>query len=746
MKGIRAGVSGILALVLLTITVPGFSKHKARPPSTSTLLKALCKSDEQAADAVSALKARKHVIAKAERFVARAKCSINKDAVLSLYDGLGPKGCQAIAGLLNPKKKAWLDTIILRYRALHTCPKLKQAIYKALDFAGPEQALRILGFAIQDRDTIVDNHAFQWLDKGPQKIRLAAVTTLVNSKSQAGYTQIMKAYNRLMLAKSSDIKLRTALLRGMLKINVQNTIPLLINALSNPIDKASACDLLAKVPAQAAKQMTMAMRMIRCTSGSHCPFGPIIACISKLGTPAIAQVLSLFDLHRPFIRKFVVSFLRQWKSRDVLEFLAGRYPESNSGDRAAIVKILGGYSLKNKRVSEIIGSAFKDGNKGVRLAALDMVTANEGVTFCPQIQDLAENDLKDRVKAAAVDTIYRLGCRKAIPLLRRMVTYETPLVSIRGLHALALMLETGNLAFLYKLLDAGNENVANAVRNTLFLLTNADPTKHHVSSLPRVHAWKFKGRKLKLPDATAWVSGNEKNLVIVVGGGLDGTAAWVLPGMKDLVDEYTAALVIPDSPLCPTEAVIALLDKVKHKRAYVMGNGIWALDAARLQLALPYQLQGAILVNPPYPTPRAIEEVSKSVVSTLAKPFQQAIGQLMKESALILPKALNRYYAKLVSPALAPVKKASWSVWGMPSDTLRYNQAQTLLKKAMDRNALSQAKALIVFSGRFIPEKQQAAFRRLKGLRIKKLKDCGYFVSQFCMDDLVDEIRDFTGD
>jgi len=744
MKTFRTVFFSILALLI--IAGPAVAKHKNTRPSTAKLLKELCKNHDQAQDAANLLKSRKGVLSKAKRFLAHVRCTPDKDVILSLYDSLGQAGCQAIGDLLGPKQKTWITPVIRRYRALHTCPKLKESLYKALDFASPEQARYILDFAGQDKDPLVGSHAFKWLDKGSRDVKLAAIAAIVNGNVKAGYPQLMKTYNKLVLAKSTDSELRTKLLTGLLKVNAGNTIPLLINALSSAVDNASACDLLAKVPEISTRQMTMAIKMTHCRQGRQCAAAPITGCLLKIGTPAIGDVLALFDLHRPFIREFVVSFLRKWKSRDALEFLAGRYPKSTATDRADIVRILGVYSLGNKRVREIIDSAFKDGDQNVRLGALDMVTANRGMNFCPQVQDLAENDIQDNVKAAAVNTIYRLGCRKAIPLLKRMVTYERPAVSIRGLHALGLMLETGDLGFLYNLLKSGNQKVAKAARKALILLTNQDPDKKRISSLPEEKTWKFKGHKLNLPGATAWVDGDEKDLVIVIGGGLDGTSAWALPGMKDLVDEYTAAFVIPDSTLCPTEAVIALLEKVKHKKAYVMGNGIWALDAARLQLALPYQLQGAILVNPPYPTAKAIEDVSKAAVSRLNRLNRQAINELMKESPLIREQALNRYYVKLVSPALAPAKKHPWSVWGIPGNTLRYNRAEILLQKAMDRNSLSQAKALVVFSGNFIPEKQQNAYQKLKTLRVKKLKDCGYFVSQFCMDDLVDEIQDFTDD
>ena len=731
-----------MTLVLLIVAGSGLARQS--PPSTTKLLKALCKGHEQAADAVDVLKDRKNALKKLRSFVKRARCSVDKDAVLSLYDSFGPEGCKAIAGLLKPKKKAWLYAVIRRYRAIHTCPQLKHAFYNALNFASPKQALQILYIANEDKETVAGSHVFPWLDKGPRAVRLAAVGAILAAGNKAGYAQIMKAYNKLIIAKSPDTKLRKAMLAGMLKLNAQNTIPLLINALVNPNDKRYACDLLAKVPNRAARQMTMALKMIHCTTGETCQALPITNCLPKLGTPAIRHVLSLFDLHRPFIRSFVVSFLRGKQSRDAMEFLLGRYPHSTPADRADIIKILGSYSLKNKRVNGLIDSALKDGDKRVRLNALDVVTENGGVNFCPQVQDLAENDREDMVKAAAVDTIYRLGCRGAIPLLKRMVTYERPKVSIRGLHALALMLETGNLEFLYKLLKSGNENVAKAVYNTLFLLINHDPTKHHVKELPAVKTWQFKGHKLKLPGATAYVKGDEKVLIIVIGGGLDGRPDWVLPGLKELTRRYTLAMVDADAPTCPTEAIVTLLEKVKHDRAYVMGQGIWGLDAARVQLALPYQLQGSILVNTPYPMADAIKTVSNGVINALHKPVQHAIQQLMKESAIIRAKPLNLYYTKLVSPALVPENKPAWSVWGMPSNILRYNHAEVLLTKAMNRNSLSQSKALLVFSGRFIPEKQQTAFRKLKGLHISKLKDCGYFVSPFCMDDLVDKIRDFT--
>ncbi len=745
MKGlsIRQGAIVFTTLMVLATANPAFAKRHSGS-NTAKLLKDLCGPNQQAALAVKALQQRKHILNKVERFVARAKCTINTDAVLSLFDAQGPKGCKAIAALLKPGHGAWLDAVILRYRALHTCPALKKAVYQSLGFATPQQAAQVLKFAIQDKDPVPQ--AFAWLYKGPKNVRLAAIKAIVTGGVQGGYAQLMKLYNQMLMKHAKDVDVRRALLSGMLWLNSQSTIPLLINTLGSKSDGDYACTLLSKVAVPAAKQMNMALKMIRCTAKQACAATPIMKCLSRMGTPVINQVLALFDVHRPYIRHFVVSFLRQWHSRDVLEFLLGRYPGAPAPDRADIVTILGRYTLKDKRIRNIIASAFNDGDKNVRLAALGMVSETNGTGFCSQVQDLAENDSEEQVKAAAVDTIYRLGCPKAVPLLNRLARYVKPLIRVRVLHALGLMMESGDLGFLYKLLDADDQKVADAARNALILLTNQNPAKHHVDSLPTVRPWQLTGRKVKLPNAVAYVKGDGHTLIVVVGGGLDSNGAWVVPGIKKLADDYTVAMMDANAPVVPTEAVVALMDVVKHKRAYVMGNGIWALDAARLQLALPYQLQGAILVNPPYPTSDAIEAVSKHVMDRLSSPFHQALDELMRQSAMIRPRVLNRYYTRLVAPALAPHDKPPWRLWGMPSNTLHYNQAQVTLKKDMDPSALSQVKALVVFSGAFIPKSQQQAFRKVKKLRVKTLKDCGYVVSPFCMGDLVDEIQDFTGD
>jgi len=183
----------IMFLALMVLVAQGsvvFAKNHKKATPTVKLVKALCDSPDKAMEAVEQLRGRKGALAKVKRFVTHAICKVDKDAVLAFYDNMGEKGCKAIAGLLTPASKDWLPVVIRRYRAMHACPALRLNLYAALDFADQNQALQILGFAVEDKSAAVGSHAFAWLDKGPEKVRIMAANAIVRGRVKNGYAKL----------------------------------------------------------------------------------------------------------------------------------------------------------------------------------------------------------------------------------------------------------------------------------------------------------------------------------------------------------------------------------------------------------------------------------------------------------------------------------------------------------------------------------------------------------------------------
>ena len=716
---------------------------RAKTVKQKNSLKSLCDSSQDLSPIIKPWLKNNYKIRKLEKFLVNPSCTLDKPKIIRTLNNLEKKGCRVLVDIAS-RRMDWMNIIIDRYSGLHPCPELKDAVYAVLGRSDttPEVAKKIIQLITIRKDPTASKYLIQWVNKGPLNVKIAAIEAIKAADIKKLYQPLVDLYQKLSQQKDSPVKLRHAILKTLFKLDMDSTLPLLIAVTTKGTDQDLACKLMARVPKASTTRIALAMKMI----SDPQQLNNLGSCMMKIGPAATDAVLSLFDVNKPLVRTFVVDFLSRWKTKDAKEFLSGRYASASARDRADIARILAHYGDKDKKVYDIIVASLRDIAPQVRLSALKAVADTNYTKVCPYIVDLAENDRKSEVKKAAIHTAWCIGCYKIQAALQRLIQYDVPMVRIEALKALSLMKESGKLSPLYDLLDAGNSDVAQAAFNALYVLTYKNPKKHKVSSLDNHKIWQPQGKKIVLSGAVAYVKHNEDTLLIVVGGPLDGSAKWFIPAIDEF-DDYTVAQVYPDASTTPTEAIVSLLDKVKHKKAYIIGAGIWAIDAVRIQMSLSYKIKGAILINPPEPSNNAVDSIENIATKKLAKPIKKAMDRIVKYSNCLNHKVLSRYYTRVIAPAITPKDHDPHKLWGLTADPVKYMDAKTTLLKQVDKGSLKALKGLVVFSGDYIPRAQKDFYKGLHNVKVKSMDDdCGYIITPWCSDDLEDVVSDYTGD
>lgn len=661
--------------------------------------------------------------------------------VIGLLAERREEGCKFMARLVSPKYPAVVDEVLRRYLVLPRCEQLRSSVGNILKWAGDPEASaaaarlvdQVISLMTQTKERLIPEEACNLVLSGPEGRRKEALKMVVEAAPTWAQRCLVEAYNS---EARNDGRLRFELLRAVATGPVAEAIPTLIAALDRKQDYGVACELLHKFGDAGLSGLMFAVRT------SQSPSEGVASCLIAWGATAVASVIPLLEHPAPGIREFAVKYFQQVQHEDALNVLKEKYDKGGGRvGKVVLLDLLGRYPLD--AIRPIVREALHDEDKAVRLMALRVVERQGGEE--QGVLTVAEEDPDDEVRIRALDVAWHIGADGLASLAQRMVQYEKPAVAAKAAKVLGFVGGAEAVAVLQELLSARDEEVARAASEALWLLTFEDPAKGRV---------KVKSaRQIKVPKPASVVSvdqarvqvfGKKGPLIVVLPGGPGMDFSWFDPILGDLADDFIVALVeplegdeVPLVRLIQPRAYRALLEALGRKKALVVSMGLGGTAGLWLSTLEPEAVAGVVAIVSPLPG--AIEDIDNAITFRLREPFKSVAQYLVETQASFQPQPLNRYFARVMAPALTGKAQKPWELLGVAWDVLALGQTQAALSRPEVRFSAAEfpGPVTLLLPLSLLPEDSLAKFRKLANesqgtVTINDVSECGFLPVTEC--------------
>jgi pimeloyl-ACP methyl ester carboxylesterase len=677
--------------------------------------------------------------------------------VLDLVRERDVLGCEFAAARIDSTRRGWLEAVLFRSADVLKCQAMSDALARvqrglpelARQPSAVRDASRILEVAKAWRDTAVARVSCRFLLAGPPIMRRDVLDLLLVVRPENAGECLVQAYSEEAARAEGDAPLRVELLKALVVLSGANAVPTLRLALERPDDREVACGLLKANGTAAVEGLVFALRTSDARSDG------VKYCLESIGVDAMAGVLPLLDHSSVRIRGFVIQFLRKFHSPDARDWLQRRFLEAKGPVAPEmLLSMLAEYPPVE--VVEALREALSSSDSRMRFAGLDAIESSVATNMLAHLHEIIEGDGEAALRRRAIEVAWRLHDTSVLPLLRKMVTYEEPLVSTMALRVMGFMGGKEDAAVVAKSLGQKDPTVVAAAVEAAWLLSYQAPRKGKVEFIDAVKSRDPKKvREIACEGLRAKVLGNKGPLVLVLPGGpaMDLSYAW--PHLADLSDDAVVAFLAPDAegdgPGAAGLVLPSQVDCVRKAlggaRAVLVSHGLGGTWASTLAAAAPDAVAGVFSIMAPLPG--RLRDIDDALRAALAEPFVSLVAAVSEMLPRFVPEAANAYLHRLHAPAMAG-RSEPQSVLCLAWDVLRSGRARELLGRPEVRVVPSESRArfLMVVPARLAKDATDAylALAALAPDRVsvQSMEGCGFLPEVACTSKIIKAINGFV--
>lgn len=556
-------------------------------------------------------------------------------------------------------KKAALATLIERSGetagklvtklASHRNPDVRKAALEAMPKTKGADPSKSLEKNLKDRDP---------------KVRELAAAAIPEGKRDPAVQRILIDRYRLLSRERTPDNLpeRAAVLKALGRVGDSAAVNELIQAMGRPDEEAAAIAGLSEMGAAAVPPLLFVMK-----TGDSKRVPVAIRALSEVGDAAVEPMVELLKHPSRDARTIARKTLARLGNTEIVPKVIALIDDDKTPGREALVALLGHlYSPESYQALKNYATNAYDHN--MRLAAVRALVRQTDPRVLELLMQIAEKDDSNTVRELAVATLIGRGAKEALPLLKKMLSYEKDFIRETAAFGIGYMGSQDDVPAVAKNISSPRISVVSAVRNGLRRLTFRTDLKHEEQFVNWLKARKAKPVKLASLEVQTIKLSSGGTLRYALGG--TGRPLLILPGGPDLAHDYlrpgldplasSHRLLYVDLPgrggsKLPegqgpsldrdVDAAASLLGRLNLRDVDVYGHGFGAFVAVALAKKHPKLVRRLVLDHPPMPTLSGWVAELDAMASNAPQPWKGDLDVFTRNAAQYQPEVRDSFLA-----------------------------------------------------------------------------------------------------
>jgi pimeloyl-ACP methyl ester carboxylesterase/HEAT repeat protein len=506
--------------------------------------------------------------------------------------------------------------------------------------------------------------------------------------------------NESTRASASNLVLRLGLLKTMGFIGAREPRlgailpPVLIQAIYIKDQQQASIDALVAIGQPAVPALLMLLK-----HGDVARAPAAMEALMKLGPAAAPEVVSLLGARHEKLRELALRFLSFYRDPQVLPALVKFYEGGNTEAKIGALRVAALYQDPTAR--ELLVKALLTGDERLKLEAVDAMVNSGAKELVPHLLKAAEEESEIMVRVRAVEALFKLGERSAVPSFLQMLQYDRWEIRLAVLQAMAWMGGTEHIPMVAAQLSHRRPDVVTAATKALRAMSYSE-TDRSVEDWQELAA--SIGRRKPLPPSmlkeltlptgketvviAGDADGDRKLLLLVPGDPL--RAGWLqtfigpLAGKSQIVvmgfDGCDQAKSGASQPLasCLGRAaarIAAVRENLGLKQVYLVGHSTAAYAAIWYASESTAGVRGLVIMDAPWPDPAILNKAASATEGRLSNYWKGQLRQLEADRSLMTQQVFLMYRSRAELAALASDARQALDVgeffppWGLLAQT-----------------------------------------------------------------------------
>ena len=625
-------------------------------------------------------------------------------------------------------------------------PVARQLLMSAASSADPVTRARVIDSLREKKDTALAAPARKWLSDDSPLVRAAAARVLADMASKNDSELVLRAYqNERMVASDKNVDVRIALLHTLGAIGNPDWIPVFVDATGQSGEEQAATDALVATGKSAVRTLLL---VVKVGDMERIPYA--LEALARIGHGVGAAAEGLFRHPRELVRELGRDLMAASGDPTAVGALVKLYKSETLQDPVPVIEAIATFA--SPEAIDALRDASTHPSGAVRLAAvrgLGELHRRDGPSVAALVK-AAETDSSPEVRGAAVRALFRVGYQKLVPLLKKLVTYETSHVRSQCYEALGWSGDFTAVPLLSARLREAEGDEKRALDAALYRLTRREDLKSErnyrtwteqtqalVTPKAKGTPGKVKSGKVELTYRTVGAG----HTIIALGGHHGGTV-WA-PSLDRLASTHRVvaldgrgrgATPLSGELSLGTEVTdIELLRRhIKADKVSLVAHGPSGLVAMAYAKTYPKRVHKLVLISTParglrYGTVASATRMLKGKASGV-------LSDLDAQHAWFSPTAWLYYRQFALAPGYVNDLSSAALLGAFPSDPVARQALETAVANYDAGKVLDTVAAPTTFLlGERAPytSSQRAALRKLakrhRHVTVREVKDAGHY-------------------